>query len=74
MLHNLIYYMLFRGNTNKTIWTAIVESTLNHDEVLPIIYYKPFKYSRFFLEHHHPDLEGLEAYVDKFFYAERYFN
>jgi len=73
LLHNLIYYMLFTESTNETIWNAIIESTLAQDDVLPIIYYKPFKFSRFFLEHHFPE-KNLDEYVDRFYYAERYFN
>jgi hypothetical protein len=51
----------------------VVDSTvLNHD-VLPIIYYRPFKASEIYLRHHFPDL-FLTDYLDKFWYAERYFN
>lgn len=73
MLSNLIYYMLFRTNTNETIWKAIVEHTAASEEVLPITYYKPFKYSKFFLAAHFPEWD-LSDYLDKFYYAERYFN
>jgi len=72
-LSNLIYYMMFRDNTDQKTWEHIIESTLSHDDVLPITYYKPFKYSRFFLMHKLPQLD-IEEYVDKFYYAERYFN
>lgn len=48
-LANLNYYMMFRENTNKKIWEHIVDQTLEEDDILPITYYKPFKFSRFFL-------------------------
>ena len=73
MLSNLIYYMLFRTNTNETIWKAIVEHTAASDDVLPLTYYKPFKFSKFFLAAHFPEWD-LSDYLDKFYYAERYFN
>jgi hypothetical protein len=46
---NMNYYMMFRDNTNRKIWQHIVDSTLHQDDILPITYYKPFKFSRFFL-------------------------
>ena len=72
-LSNLIYYLMFTDNTDEKIWRHVIESTLSHDDVLPITYYKPFKFSRFFLMHKLPQI-NLDEYVDKFFYAERYFN
>jgi hypothetical protein len=72
-LSNLIYYMMFRDNIDQKTWEHIIECTLQQDDVLPITYYKPFKYSRFFLMHKLPQL-NIAEYVDKFFYAERYFN
>jgi len=68
-LSNMIYYMMFRNNTNSKIWDAIIESTLAQDETLPIVYYKPFKYSRFFLKAHFKD-KDISEYVDKFYYAD----
>jgi hypothetical protein len=48
-LSNVIYYLMFRENTDEKVWRHMIESTLSHDDVLPITYYKPFKFSRFFL-------------------------
>lgn len=48
-LSNLIYYMMFRTNTNSKIWKNIIEATLNQDDILPMNCYKPFKYSKFYL-------------------------
>lgn len=48
-LFNMIYYMMFRENTSEKVWAHIIESTLQEDDILPLTYYKPFKYSRFFL-------------------------
>ena len=72
-LFNVIYFMLFRENNNETIWRTIVDQTVDNDDTLPLTYYKPFKYSRFFLEAKFPDWD-LSDYIDKFWYAERYFN
>ena len=72
-LFNTIYYMMFRENTSEKIWAHLIESTLQEDDILPLTYYKPFKYSRFFLQHHFPKWD-IDEYVDKFYYAERYFN
>ena len=72
-LSNLIYYMMFTDNTSEQVWRHLIDSTLHHDDVLPITYYKPFKFSRFFLMHKLPQID-IEEYVDKFYYAERYFN
>jgi hypothetical protein len=72
-LSNLIYYLMFRDNTDEKVWRHVIECTLSQDEVLPITYYKPFKFSRFFLMHKLPQID-LQDYVDKFYYAERYFN
>jgi len=72
-LSNLIYYLMFRDNTDEKVWSHVIESTLFQDDVLPITYYKPFKFSRFYLMHKLPQL-NIEDYVDRFYYAERYFN
>jgi len=56
-LHNVIYYLLFRENANKKIWTSIIESVVNNEDWLPIIYYRPFKASILFLQHHFPELD-----------------
>lgn len=72
-MHNLIYYLIFKDNTNKKIWKYIVDSTVNEDETLPIVYYKPFKHSKYYLKHHFKDWD-LRDYIDKFYYAEQKFN
>jgi len=65
--------MMFRDNETEKTWRHIIESTLHQDDVLPITYYKPFKFSRFFLTHRLPQID-IEEYVDRFYYSERYFN
>ena len=72
-LSNLIYFMMFRTNTNEKIWKSIIDATLDQDDILPMNCYKPYKFSKFYLEHHFPEW-NLEDYVDRFFYSERYFN
>lgn len=48
-MFNAVYYMLFRENANEQIWRKIVTNVTNQEEILPIIYYRPFKASKLFL-------------------------
>ena len=71
-MFNAIYYMLFREITDESLWRKIVENTISQKDVLPLIYYKPFKASKLFLRAHFPNW-NIEDYVDKFYNAEIYF-
>ena len=81
-LHNLVYYLLFRENTNEALWRDVVQTTIDQEELLPLIYYKPFKVAReycHFLFPHWNDPQPqsgtfLSDFRDKFYYAEKYFN
>jgi hypothetical protein len=82
-LHNAIYYMLFRENAHEGIWKKLVQNTVSQTDLLPLVYYKPFKASMLFLSHHfgkkwdvNREQHGtlLSDYQDKFYYAEKYFN
>jgi hypothetical protein len=70
---NVIYYLMFTDSKDEKVWRHVIESTLYQDDVLPITYYKPFKFSRFYLKHNLPQID-IQEYVDRFYYAERYFN
>ena len=48
-LHNAVYYMMFRENANENIWEKLVRTTIMQTDVLPLVYYKPFKASFIFL-------------------------
>lgn len=72
-MFNVIYYLLFRESTNEAVWRKIVDNTVAQEDVLPLIYYRPFKASKFWLRQNFPEWD-LEDYVDKFFNAEKYFN
>lgn len=72
-MFNLIYFLLFRDSKDERIWSHIINSTLNQDDMLPIVYYKPFKYSKLWLEAHFKDWD-ISSYVERFWYAEQYFN
>ena len=72
-MFNVIYYLLFRESTNEIIWRKIVDNTLNQTDVLPLIYYTPFKMSKLWLRQKFPDWD-LQEYVDKFYNAERYYD
>ena len=81
-LHNFIYYLMFTENTDASVWKQVVENTVENPDVLPLVYYKPFKASYFYMKHHfsqwneHMNEHGsfLSHYQDKFFHAEKYFN
>ena len=72
-LHNVLYYMMFRDNANKKVWQNIVESVIQNEYHIPIIYFRPFKASEIFIKHHFPEWD-LRDYTDKFWSSERYFN
>lgn len=72
-MFNAIYYMLFRGNTNRAIWEKLVHNATEQQDILPLVYYRPFKISELFLKHHFPDM-NLSDYHDKFWHAEFYQN
>jgi len=72
-LHNMFYYMMFRDDKNDKIWAHLVESTLFQDDILPLSFYKPFKYARFFMQGNFPEWD-ISEFVDRFWYAEQYFN
>jgi hypothetical protein len=41
---------MFRDNTDEQVWRQVVETTCENPDVLPLIYYKPFKASYFYLK------------------------
>jgi hypothetical protein len=51
----------------------MVKATVENKDILPIIYYRPFKASQLFIKHHFPEWD-LADYKDKFWHPERYFN
>lgn len=76
-LFNAIYYLLFRENGNKQLWQKIVKTTVQNPDVLPIIYYRPFKAAALYLKGRFPELkqdEDFEDFEHKFWYSERYYN
>jgi hypothetical protein len=48
-LFNAIYYMLFREIDKPDLWHNVIEATLNQDDILPLIYYRPFKVAKFYM-------------------------
>ena len=76
-LFNVIYYLLFKENANKHLWQRVITTTLKIEAVLPIIYYRPFKAAKYYLNGKFPELETDEDFIDfqhKFWYPERYYN
>ncbi len=65
--------MIWRENKNPKMWKSVIDATLAQEDILPIIYYKPFKASKLWIKHHFPTWD-LSDYTDKFFYAEKYWN
>jgi hypothetical protein len=61
-LFNALYYLMIRENTNKSTWEKIVKATLSNPDIIPIIYYRPFKISELFIKKHFPEMD-LTDYV-----------
>ena len=72
-LFNAIYYMLFREISKPELWKQVIEATRNQDDVLPLIYCRPFKAAKLYMQAKFPDWD-LSHFQDKFFHAEKYFN
>jgi hypothetical protein len=75
-MFNVLYYLLFRDNGNKELWNRIMKTTLNNPNIIPLIYYRPYKISATYLRGRYPEIEKDETFIDyehKFFYPERYF-
>jgi hypothetical protein len=72
-LFNILYYLMFRDIKDEDLWKRIMKRTIEIPEILPILYYRPFKMSKFFLKHHFPEWDLID-YQDKFWWSERYFN
>lgn len=56
-LFNAIYYMLFREIDNPVLWHNVIEATLNQDDILPLIYYRPFKAAKLFMQNKFPNFD-----------------
>ena len=65
-LHNLIYYLMFTDNQDKELWEQIVQTTIDHKGVLPLIYYKPFKASFYYLKGLFPEWDGDREHFGTF--------
>jgi hypothetical protein len=75
-LFNVIYYLLFKENGDLNLWKRIIQTTNYIEDVLPLVYYRPFKAAAVYLKGRFPELKKDEAFDDfnhKFWYAERYF-
>ena len=49
-MFNAIYYLLFTESANRSLWQKVVDTTISNSDVLPIIYFRPFKAARFYLK------------------------
>lgn len=72
-LFNAIYYMLFRDISKPELWRNVIEATLNNDDVLPLLYYRPFKAAKVYMQSRFKDWD-LSEFQDKLWHAEKYFN
>lgn len=72
-VNNLMYYLMFTDNVNEKIWTQLVQHTLQNNLKIPVPYFTPFKFSRFYLNHHFPNTDFTD-YFDQFFFPERYYS
>lgn len=74
-LFNAFYYMMFRDSGNKALFEKLVNATVTNPDILPIIYYRPFKAARFYLQGKFKDgISNMQDFIDKQWHAERYFN
>lgn len=74
-LFNAFYYLLFKESGNKALFQKLVDATVANPDILPIIYYRPFKAARFYMEGKFKDsMTNMDDFVDKHWHAERYFN
>lgn len=75
-LFNAFYYLLFQESGNRPLWQRLVNATVANQDILPIIYYRPFKAAKFYLEgrFEKQPLENMQDFADKHWHAERYFN
>jgi hypothetical protein len=76
-LFNAFYYLLFRESGNRALFQKLVDATVANPDILPIIYYRPFKAARFYIESRFKEKDALANMVDfvgKHWHAERYFN
>jgi hypothetical protein len=48
-MFNALYYLLFTESKNKALWQKAVNGTNSNPDILPIIYYRPFKAAKFYL-------------------------
>lgn len=59
-MFNTIYYMLFRDISSPDLWRSVIETTLNNDAVLPLIYYRPFKAAKVYMQQKFKDWDLTE--------------
>ncbi len=72
-MYNVIYYMMFTENKKQSNWEMVVNATVGNPDILPTLYYRPFKASEFYIKKHFPSMD-LVDYRDKFWHPERYFS
>lgn len=76
-LFNAIYYLLFTENQNKALWQKLVNATSDNPDILPIIYYRPFKAAKYYLNGRFTGkdtIARMTEFEEKQWHAERYFN
>jgi len=69
-LHNVAYYLLMREIKDEQFWKDFVNRTLAIPDVLPLIYYFPFKLCWQYLEGFKPEWDA-SVFMEKLWWAER---
>lgn len=54
-LFNAIYYMIFREIDRPELWKEVIEATLNNDDILPLLYARPFRAAKLYMQIKFPD-------------------
>ena len=63
-LFNAFYYMLFTESGNRALWQKLVDATVANGDILPIIYYRPFKAAKFYMEGRFTGKDAIENMND----------
>ncbi len=65
-----MYYMLMKDKAEyEEMWKGAVERTIAFEDIIPLYYYRAYKYAFVYLKNKYPSVDLLPL-QDRFFYAE----
>ena len=65
-ISNILYYLMINNNKDEKLWTRLISNTLENDGYIPVRQYTPYKLSKYYLQHHFPNMD-IKDYTNKFF-------